>query len=206
MTTQLERSRLTVGGLLIVASLAIGAGSDRWILEPPADAPVLPVMDAMPLATARPAADHVPAPQRAGADAAPRTPEAEASVEPFEKEAAIEPADAPAPDAAPAVEEALLVMEGSASWYADALAGRRTASGEPYDPSELIAAHRALPFGTRLRVTNLANDRTVEVRVIDRGPFVAGRVLDLSRSAAEQIGIVRAGHGRVRIEVLEYGG
>ena len=60
-------------------------------------------------------------------------------------------------------------------------------------------------FGTRLRVTNLANDRSVEVRVIDRGPFAAGRILDLSRSAAEQIGIIRAGHGRVRVEVLEYG-
>ena len=104
-----------------------------------------------------------------------------------------------------AAEEALLVLEGGVSWYSDALAGRRTASGEPYDPTELIAAHRALPFGTRLRVTNLANDRTVEVRVIDRGPFIGGRILDVSRSAAEQLGIVRAGHGRVRVEVLEYG-
>ncbi len=96
------------------------------------------------------------------------------------------------------------MLEGSASWYSDALAGRRTASGEPYDPTELIAAHRALPFGTRLRVTNLANDRSVEVRVVDRGPFVEGRMLDLSRSAAEKIGIIRAGHARVRVEVLEY--
>lgn len=98
-----------------------------------------------------------------------------------------------------------MTLEGGASWYSDALAGRPTASGEPYDPTELIAAHRALPFGTRLRVTNLANGRDVEVRVVDRGPFIAGRDVDLSRRAAEQIGIIRAGHGRVRIEVLEYG-
>lgn len=97
------------------------------------------------------------------------------------------------------------VLEGSASYYADALTGRRTASGERYDPRALIAAHRSLPFGTVLRVTNLENDRTVEVRVVDRGPFARGRVLDLSRRAAERIDMIRAGHVRVRIEVLEYG-
>jgi rare lipoprotein A len=192
MTTSMERKRLTVGGLLIAASVAIGAGSDAFAPELDVDAPLLAPFDAAP------PADSV---QPAGGHDAPTPPDVPSK------------ADAPVVDDVATtrdteetpVEEALLVLEGGASWYADALAGRRTASGEPYDPTELIAAHRALPFGTRLRVTNLANDRSVEVRVIDRGPFVGGRILDVSRSAAEQLGIVRAGHGRVRVEVLEYG-
>lgn len=117
---------------------------------------------------------------------------------------AAKPASDPA-ESAPTASAALLVIEGGASWYSDALAGRPMASGVPYDPDDLIAAHRALPFGTRVRVTNLANGREVEVLVMDRGPFIAGRDIDLSRRAAEQIGMIRAGHGRVRIAVLEYG-
>ena len=197
-TTSNEKTRLIVGGLLIAAAVAIGAGTDSWTSERGVQAPVLDAMHATPHAPmAAPAVERGPGPQ----------PEAAAPV-PATDEMPVVKAPAIAPSAAidGALEEALLVLEGSASWYADALAGRRTASGEPYDPSDLIAAHRALPFGTRLRVTNLANDRSVEVRVIDRGPFVAGRILDLSRSAAEEIGIIRAGHGRVRVEVLEYGG
>jgi rare lipoprotein A len=106
---------------------------------------------------------------------------------------------------APDVREVLEVLEGTASFYANSLAGRRTASGARYNPRELVAAHRHLPFGTVLRVTNPANDRSVEVRVIDRGPFTRGRVIDLSRRAAEEIGIIRRGHAPVRIEVLSYG-
>jgi rare lipoprotein A len=181
---------MIVGGLLILASIALGAGSEGWDPGAPGvqpDAPELPIMDALPRGDAVLPGLELPA--------------AEPIVAPLE-EVELLPADSVETVRAG---DALLVVEGSASWYSDALAGRRTASGEPYDPRELIAAHRALPFGTRLRVTNLSNDRTVEVRVIDRGPFVAGRILDLSRSAAEQIGIVRVGHARVRVEVLEYG-
>lgn len=94
-------------------------------------------------------------------------------------------------------------LTGEASYYADSLAGRRTASGVPYRPNEMIAAHKTLPFGTLLRVTNLANGRVVEVRVVDRGPYAKGRILDLSRRAAEELGFIRQGHTRVRIEVLE---
>jgi rare lipoprotein A len=101
--------------------------------------------------------------------------------------------------------EVLKVLTGVASYYASSLAGRRTASGERYDPRSLVAAHRQLPFGTRLRVTNPANGRSVEVRVIDRGPFTRGRVLDLSRSAAEELGMIRRGVASVRIEVLSGG-
>lgn len=98
------------------------------------------------------------------------------------------------------------VLTGRASWYSDRLAGRRTASGERYDPALYTAAHRELPFGTLLRVTNLANGSSVEVRVNDRGPFTRGRVLDLSRRAAEELGFIHAGHTEVRIEVLATGG
>lgn len=101
--------------------------------------------------------------------------------------------------------EVLDTFTGSASYYANSLAGRRTASGVPYRPDEMIAAHKTLPFGTLLRVTNLANDRTVEVRVVDRGPYAKGRILDLSRRAVEELDFIRRGHTRVKVEVLEYG-
>ena len=100
----------------------------------------------------------------------------------------------------------LAVLTGRASYYSDALAGRPTASGEPYEPTDLIAAHPDLPFGTLLRVTNIANGHWVEVHVVDRGPFAYGRVLDLSRRAAEELDMIQAGHVEVRLEVLEYGG
>ncbi|MGH7481379.1 MAG: septal ring lytic transglycosylase RlpA family protein [Longimicrobiales bacterium] len=110
------------------------------------------------------------------------------------------------PTPAPSSDEIILAtVTGSASYYANSLTGRPTASGERYDPTELVAAHRAYPFGTRLRVTNLRNDSSVEVRVIDRGPFVRGRILDLSREAAERLGFIRRGLAEVRVEVLEWG-
>lgn len=96
------------------------------------------------------------------------------------------------------------VMTGRASYYADSLAGRPTASGEPYDPTELTAAHRDLPFGTRVRVTRVDTGATVEVRINDRGPFRdRSRILDLSRAAAERLDMVRAGVIEIRAEVLD---
>lgn len=106
----------------------------------------------------------------------------------------------PAP-AEPAIEEELLGA-GMASYYGAELAGRRTASGERFDPSELTAAHRTLPFGSKVRVTNPANGRSVVVRINDRGPFTRNRLIDLSRSAAERIGIVARGHGHVQLALL----
>src|SRR5689334_19646900 len=85
------------------------------------------------------------------------------------------------------------VATGMASYYSDDHEGRRTASGRRYDAERLTAAHRTLPFGTRLRVTNLANDRSVVVTVTDRGPFVRGRIVDVSRRAAEKLGFVARG-------------
>ena len=91
---------------------------------------------------------------------------------------------------------------GFASFYGSEFHGRRTASGERYDQDELSAAHRTLPFGTRVRLTNLKNGRTVVVRVTDRGPFRRGRIVDVSKRAARELGFIRAGVARVRLEVL----
>jgi rare lipoprotein A len=90
---------------------------------------------------------------------------------------------------------------GTASVYGDRLQGRATASGEPYDRDMLTAAHRTLPLGSRARVTNLKNNKSVIVRINDRGPHTAGRILDLSRSAAERLGL-RTGVIRVRVELI----
>lgn len=92
-----------------------------------------------------------------------------------------------------------------ASWYGEPFHGRATASGEIYDMHGLTAAHRDLPLGTRAEVKNLDNGRQVEVVVNDRGPFVRGRILDLSYGAARQLGMVGAGLARVEIRVLEVG-
>ncbi|WP_199671491.1 septal ring lytic transglycosylase RlpA family protein [Salinisphaera sp. Q1T1-3] len=86
-------------------------------------------------------------------------------------------------------------QRGKASYYSDALAGRRTASGEIYRPSRLTAAHKRLAFGSRVRVTNRLNGRSVVVRINDRGPFAGGRVIDLSRAAARRLHMI--GHGVV---------
>ena len=83
---------------------------------------------------------------------------------------------------------------GRASWYA---LHSRTASGERMNPAALTAAHRSLPFGTRLKVTNQNNGRSVVVRINDRGPFIRGRVLDLSKGAASQLGFIGSGHTSV---------
>jgi rare lipoprotein A len=89
---------------------------------------------------------------------------------------------------------------GIASYYGSELHGRKTASGERFNQHHLTAAHRSAPFGTRYRVTNLSTQRSVVVRVNDRGPFVRGRIIDLSSSAAKAIGMHGRGVGRVRIE------
>lgn len=97
------------------------------------------------------------------------------------------------------------VQTGKASFYADRFEGVPTASGEKYRHNRLTAAHKTLPFGTKVRVTNLTNNATVEVIINDRGPFVEGRVIDLSRSAAEKLGFVRDGLTDVEIEVIDPG-
>ena len=90
---------------------------------------------------------------------------------------------------------------GLASYYGREHDGRRTASGEIFDMNEMTAAHRTLPFGTRVRVTDLANGRQVTVRINDRGPFRRGRIVDLSYAAARKLGIVGRGVAKVRVAV-----
>ncbi len=103
---------------------------------------------------------------------------------------------APAKNAA----ETQVASHGLASFYTE---GTQTASGERFDTHELTAAHRTLPFGTRLRVTNVATGRSVTVRVNDRGPFIPGRVVDVSHSAAETLGMVGGGIAKVKLDVVQ---
>jgi rare lipoprotein A len=92
---------------------------------------------------------------------------------------------------------------GRASWYGDGnTRGMRTASGEPLDPQALTGAHPTLPFGTRVRVTNLRNGRSTRIRINDRGPFTGGRVIDVSYAAACELGMMGRGIAQVRIDVL----
>lgn len=91
---------------------------------------------------------------------------------------------------------------GIASWYGDPYHGRRAANGEIYDMNGFTAAHRTWPFETMVRVTNLTNQREVDVRITDRGPFVDGRIIDLSRAAAQRIELIGPGTARVRLQVL----
>ena len=93
-------------------------------------------------------------------------------------------------------------LVASASWYGARHHGRSTASGQPFDMHQLSAAHRTLRLGKRVRVTNLENRRSVVVRVTDRGPFVPGRIVDLSYAAAKALDLVEQGIARVRLEVL----
>ncbi len=96
--------------------------------------------------------------------------------------------------------EASAAQCGKASWYK---MGHTTANGEKMNANALAAAHRSLPFGTRVRVDNIANGRSVVVRINDRGPFVRGRVIDVTRGAAERLGMIRSGVARVRVTVIE---
>ena len=91
---------------------------------------------------------------------------------------------------------------GEASWYGDAFAGRPTASGEIFDPSTLTAAHPTLPFGSQVRVTRVDTGDSVVVRINDRGPYTGGRIIDVSRAAAEVLDMIQAGVAEVRVQVL----
>jgi rare lipoprotein A len=96
------------------------------------------------------------------------------------------------------------VQVGYATWYGAALAGHRTASGEPFDPSKMTAAHRSLPLGTWVDVTRIDTGQTVRVRITDRGPFGhQERIIDLSRAAASDLGMLKTGVAHVKVTVLE---
>jgi rare lipoprotein A len=97
------------------------------------------------------------------------------------------------------------VQTGKASFYADRYEGSPTASGEKYRHNKLTAAHKTLPFGTKVKVTNLANNNAVEVVINDRGPYVENRIIDLSKSAAEKLGFINLGLAEVKVEVIDAG-
>jgi len=111
------------------------------------------------------------------------------------------------PSAPPAASDAAVNAQerGRISMYGKEFGGKKTASGELFDPAALTMAHRTLPFGTRVRVTNLESQRSVEVVVNDRGPFVAGRIADLSEAAARRIGMVNEGVVEARLDILSQG-
>ena len=113
----------------------------------------------------------------------------------FDAPAAFQPMPEPGP-------VATRIGSGSASYYAAKFNGRRTASGESFDNRAMTAAHRTLPFGSLVRVTNPANGRSVTVRINDRGPFTRGRLIDLSRAAAEELGMVARGHAAVDLDLI----
>ncbi len=98
-----------------------------------------------------------------------------------------------------------VALEGMASWYGQEFAGRPTANGEIFDPETMTAAHRTLPFGTIIDVTNLKNDLTTRVRINDRGPFVGNRIIDLSYAAARSLEMVEDGVSRVRLDIVRLG-
>ncbi len=97
------------------------------------------------------------------------------------------------------------VQTGKASFYADKFEGSPTASGEKYKRNKFTGAHKTLPFGTRVRVTNVSNNETVEVVINDRGPYVENRIIDLSKAAAEKLGFINQGLAEVKLEVLDAG-
>jgi rare lipoprotein A len=106
------------------------------------------------------------------------------------------------PTASNLIASADRVTTGQASWYGPGFFGNRTASGEVFRPGTLTAAHRTLPFGTKVRVTNLWNGRSAVVRINDRGPFHGSRVIDLAHGAAQELGLTVSGVAQVKLEVL----
>ena len=98
--------------------------------------------------------------------------------------------------------QVIRVVTGEASWYGPGFYGNRTASGEVYRPGTMTAAHRSLPFGTKVRVTNLWNGRSAVIRINDRGPFVDHRIIDLGHGAANSLGLTSSGIAKVRMEIL----
>ena len=92
---------------------------------------------------------------------------------------------------------------GDASYYSDTLHGKKTASGEPYDRGALTAAHKTWKLGTMVRVTNVENGKSIVVRINDRGPYAKGRIIDLSRAAAEKLDFIKKGVTKVKLEIME---
>tara|TARA_B100002051_G_C16743053_1_gene645582 strand:- start:1686 stop:2252 length:567 start_codon:yes stop_codon:yes gene_type:complete len=124
-----------------------------------------------------------------------------ATLEPSEIEEKLAPPVVSAPSK-PRPAAVVRVITGEASWYGPGFYGNRTANGEVFRPGTMTAAHRHLPFGTKVRVTNLWNGRSAVIRINDRGPFIGHRVIDLAHGAASHLGLTASGIAQVRLEVL----
>lgn len=133
------------------------------------------------------------------ADSFPSVPEPDTTPEPADGAVDVTEIDPPIE----VVEDETAIGSGTASYYGRKFHGRRTASGEPFDMYAMTAAHRTLPFGTRLRVTNPRTGASVVVRINDRGPFHGSRIIDVSRAAAEELGLVGRGHGLVELALVD---
>ncbi|MFO7629393.1 MAG: septal ring lytic transglycosylase RlpA family protein [Prochlorococcaceae cyanobacterium] len=125
--------------------------------------------------------------------------------EPAAEPSQVQPIQPPVPIAPKPVPQPRVVRvnSGEASWYGPGFFGNRTANGEVFRPGTMTAAHRTLPFGTMVKVTNLRNGRSATVRINDRGPFHGGRIIDLAHGAAQQLGVVASGVAQVKLEILQ---
>jgi rare lipoprotein A len=186
------RSRIAAAAATIFVVSACDARQDEQVtVEPAAEQALIDEATLEALKERYPSLREEPAPEpqpRAGAD----------------------PTNVPESVRQAAPQKALRSASGEATFYADRFEGRRTASGIPFRQNQMVAAHRAYPFGTLLRVTNTGNGRSANVRVVDRGPFGSSgkaqrTIIDLSRRAAQQLGYIDAGRAQVRVEVLEWG-
>lgn len=187
-----------VPGALVVAGCAVAPSAGLPTPEQPAGQIVPPSPDSVP-ARLRPAPGAGPSSDGFGTEPSQAPAPSPSLARPPQPALTLKP---PAPSLALPGEESagqetsrpgLRIGEGLASWYADRFHGRRTANGERYDQTGFTAAHRSLPFGTRVCVRSLVNGRTVQVRINDRGPFTPGRVIDVSRAAAEELGLTGLG-------------
>ena len=150
------------------------------------------------IAMARPA---VPAPALESPE--PVQPSQSVAIRQQESEAPALEAPTPPTAPAPTPRRFKLAGTGEASWYGPGFFGNRTANGEVFRPGTMTAAHRTLPFGTKVKVTNLRNGRSAIVRINDRGPFHGNRVIDLAHGAAQNLGLVASGVAQVRLEVVQ---
>ena len=133
----------------------------------------------------------------------PQAPELQATLSPAEVKPDVAPPTLELPNPKlKVVPEVVKVITGEASWYGPGFYGNRTANGEIYKRGTMTAAHRTLPFGTKVRVTNLRNGRTALIRINDRGPFIYHRVIDLGHGAASDLGLTASGIAQVKLEVL----
>jgi rare lipoprotein A len=195
----------SLAGILIVTLAAVGCGTG-------AEPDPRPVAELPPVTVEQPTEPAIePLPEPVLAQLIERVPElGETPAPPPQPSANATPEVVPERVRERLPQRVLERVTGPATYYADKFEGRRTASGIPFRQNQMVAAHRAYPFGTVLRVTNLRNNQSVNVRVVDRGPFAQPRgaqrpVIDLSRRAAQQLGFIDAGRAQVQIEVLEWG-